>query len=161
LTHVFLEPVSCLAIACGNAFIPESDKEEHMEDRIMLGPVHHFALRVTNLDRSITFYQKLFGFQLVVELPDVTILSNGTLILGLRGQQDAERNDRFDEFRVGLDHISFSVGSRDDLERAIQILDQYGVAHGELEDMGRDFGLYVLACRDPDNIQLELTAAYS
>lgn len=131
-----------------------------MGDRIPLGPVHHFALRVTNLDRSITFYQNLFGFQLVVALPDVTILSNGTLILGLRGQQDAGRNDRFDEFRVGLDHISFSVGSRDELDRAIQILDQHGVARGEIEDLGRDFGLYVLALRDPDNIQLELTAAY-
>jgi glyoxylase I family protein len=147
-------------MAGGGTFVPEGDKEEHMEDRITLGPVHHFALRVTNLDRSIAFYQTLFGFQLVVELPDVTILSNGTLILGLRGQQDTERNDRFDEFRVGLDHISFSVGSRDELDRAIQILDQHGVARGEIEDLGRDFGLYVLACRDPDNIQLELTAAY-
>ena len=132
-----------------------------MGDRITLGPVHHFALRVTNPDRSMGFYQNLFGFQIVVELPDVTILSNGTLILGLRGQQDAERNDRFDEFRVGLDHISFSVGSREELERAVQILDQHGVAHGEIEDLGRDFGLYTLALRDPDNIQLELTAAYS
>ena len=132
-----------------------------MGDNITLGPVHHFALRVTNLARSVAFYQKLFGFQLVVELPDVTILSNGTLILGLRGQQDTGSGDRFDEFRVGLDHISFSVGRRDDLERAVVILDQQDVAHGEIEDMGRDFGLYVLACRDPDNIQLELTAAYS
>ena len=131
-----------------------------MGDSITLGSVHHFALRVTNLDRSVAFYQNLFGFQLVVALPDVTILSNGTLILGLRGQQDTGRNDRFDEFRVGMDHISFSVGRRDDLDRAVAILDQHSVARGEIEDMGRDFGLYVVACRDPDNIQLELTAAY-
>jgi hypothetical protein len=94
-------------------------------------------------------------------MPEVTILSNGALIMGLRGQQHTESDDRFDEFRVGLDHISFSVGSRDELERAVQILDQYGVPHGAIEDLGSDFGLYVLTFRDPDNIQLELTAAYS
>jgi glyoxylase I family protein len=132
-----------------------------MGDHLTLGPVHHFALRVRNLGRSIEFYQALCGFQIVAEMPEVTILSNGALILGLRGQQHAASDDRFDEFRVGLDHISFSVGSRDELERAARILDQHDVPHGPIEDQGADFGLYILAFRDPDNIQLELTAAYS
>jgi glyoxylase I family protein len=132
-----------------------------MGDHLTLGPVHHFAFRVRNLGRSIDFYQRLCGFQVVAELPEVTILSNGALILGLRGQQDTQSSDRFDEFRVGLDHISFSVGSRDQLERAVQVLDQHDVPHGAIEDQGTDFGLYILAFRDPDNIQLELTAAYS
>jgi glyoxylase I family protein len=131
-----------------------------MNEQIMLGPVHHVALRVTRLDRSIAFYQNLFGFQVVAALPDVTLLSNGTLILGLRDQAQDESGDRFDEFRVGLDHISFAVASREALERAIRLLDQRDVPHGEIEDLGSDFGLYVLALRDPDNIQLELTAAY-
>jgi glyoxylase I family protein len=131
-----------------------------MNDHIMLGPVHHVALRVTRLDRSIAFYQNLFGFQVVAALPDVTLLSNGALILGLRDQAQDESGDRFDEFRVGLDHISFAVASREALERAIRLLDQRDVPHGEIEDLGSDFGLYVLALRDPDNIQLELTAAY-
>jgi glyoxylase I family protein len=131
-----------------------------MNEHIMLGPVHHVALRVTRLDRAIVFYQNLFGFQIVASLPDVTLLSNGALILGLREQAQAESGDRFDEFRVGLDHISFAVASPEALERAIQILDQHDVPHGEIEDLGSDFGLYVLALRDPDNIQLELTAAY-
>ncbi|HJZ47452.1 MAG TPA: VOC family protein [Roseiflexaceae bacterium] len=131
-----------------------------MTEQIKLGPVHHVALRVTQLDRSIAFYQDLFGFQLVVALPDVTILSNGALILGLRDQGQVASGDRFDEFRVGLDHISFAVASRTDLDRAIQLLDQRDVPHGEIEDLGKDFGIYVLALRDPDNVQLELTAAY-
>jgi catechol 2,3-dioxygenase-like lactoylglutathione lyase family enzyme len=131
-----------------------------MNEQITLGPVHHLALRVTRLDRSIAFYQGLFGFQVVAALPDVTLLSNGALILGLRAQVQAESGDRFDEFRVGLDHISFAVASREALERALRVLDQRDVPHGEIEDLGSDFGLYVLALRDPDNIQLELTAAY-
>jgi glyoxylase I family protein len=132
-----------------------------MADRITLGPIHHAALRVTQLGRSVEFYSSLFGFQTVAELPDVTIMSNGTLLLGLRDQGQAANGDRFDEFRVGLDHLSFSAGSREELDRAVQVLDERGVAHGEIEDMGKDFGLYVLAFRDPDNIQLELTATYS
>jgi glyoxylase I family protein len=132
-----------------------------MADRITLGPVHHIALRVTNLAGSVAFYKDLFGFQLVVALPDVTILSNGTLILGLRDQGSEASDDRFDEFRIGLDHASFSVASREELDRAVQLLDQRDVPHGEIEDLGSDFGMYVLAFRDPDNIQLELTAAYA
>ena len=132
-----------------------------MEDGIVLGPVHHAALRVMQLDRSIAFYTSLFGFQSIAELPEVTILSNGTLILGLRERGPAANGDRFDEQRVGLDHLSFSVASREELDRAMQILDQRGVPHGTVEDMGQDFGMFVLALRDPDNIQLELTAPYA
>ncbi len=131
-----------------------------MENIVTLGPVHHAALRVTQLDRSVEFYANLFGFQTVAALPEVTLLSNGTLLLGLRDGQGGASDDRFDEFRVGLDHLSFSVGSRKELDRAVQVLDQRGVPHGAIEDMGKEFGLYVLAFRDPDNIQLELTAAY-
>jgi glyoxylase I family protein len=131
-----------------------------MTEHIVLGPVHHVALRVTDLGRSTRFYQDVCGFQIVAELPDVTLISNGTLLLGLRGQHEAGSADRFDEFRVGLDHLSFAVGSPDDLDRAAKILDQRDVPHGEIEDLGKDFGLYVLAFRDPDNIQLELTATY-
>ena len=50
-----------------------------MSEQITLGSVHHVALRVTQLDRSIAFYQGIFGFQVVAALPDVTILSNGTV----------------------------------------------------------------------------------
>ena len=128
-----------------------------MTEHITLGPVHHVALRVAQLDRSIAFYQSLFGFQVVAALPDITLLSNGALILGLC---DQAQGGRFDEFHVGLDHISFAVASREDLDRAAQVLDQRDIPHGEIEDLGQDLGLYVLALRDPDNIQLELTATY-
>ncbi len=53
----------------------------------------------------------------------------------------------------------FSVESRADLERAVQVLDEREVPHGEIKNLG-PFGIYVLAFRDPDNIQLELTAPH-
>jgi hypothetical protein len=35
------------------------------------------------------------------------------------------------------------------------------VPRGEIKDPGEAFGIYVLAFRDPDNVQLELTATYA
>jgi hypothetical protein len=49
---------------------------------------------------------------------------------------------------VGLDHVSFEVKSKEDLEEAVKI---YG---GKIKKLSN--GLCVLAFRDPDNIQLEL-----
>lgn len=49
----------------------------------------------------------------------------GDSLFGLR----PVASDRFDENRVGLDHISFAVGSRADLERAVRHLDELDVAH--------------------------------
>ena len=47
--------------------------------------------------------------------------------------------------------------SRADLEEAVTRLDEWGVTHGEIEDLP-PFGVAVLPLRDPDGIQLELTA---
>ena len=52
------------------------------------------------------------------------------------------------------------LARRADLETAVRLFDGGGVAHGEIKDLGADLGLYVLAFRDPDNIQLELTAPH-
>jgi hypothetical protein len=60
---------------------------------------------------------------------------------------------------VGLDHISFSVENLAALEAAARLFAEKGVEHGEIRDLG-PFGIYVMAFRDPDNIQLELTAPH-
>jgi hypothetical protein len=65
----------------------------------------------------------------------------------------------WDEDRVGLDHLSFSVGSRDELAEAARLLEEHRIAHGPITDLP-SFGIYILEFRDPDNIQLELTAPH-
>jgi catechol 2,3-dioxygenase-like lactoylglutathione lyase family enzyme len=72
----------------------------------------------------------------------------------------AVANDRFNENRVGLDHVSFAVESFEELERAAELLDKQGVERGEITDL-TPFGIYIMAFRDPDNVQLELTAPYA
>ena len=134
-----------------------------MPEPIATGPVHHLRLTVADVGRSRAFYEEVLGFRHVMDLPAGVFLSNGALGLGLGPSPDPARApaaDRFDEARVGLDHLSLQVASRAELERAARLLDERGVPRGEVTDLGDAFGLYVLAFRDPDNIQLELTAAY-
>ncbi len=135
-----------------------------MSNPIATGPVHHLALTVTDVQRSVEFYTNLLGFQMVVEMGPRRLLSNGNLILAITPPTDpaqTPQNDSFSENRVGLDHVSLNVTSHADLETALSLFDAQNVPHGEIKDLGPGFGIYVLAFRDPDNIQLELTAPYA
>jgi glyoxylase I family protein len=138
--------------------------------QIATGGIHHLRLTVTDIGRSREFYTGLLGFEVAVESPPAddpaaeetyrvlfggVVMMRGSLLLGLRPV--AQAGDRFDEDRVGLDHLSFSVGSHAELEAAKQIFDEKGVPHGEIRPLP-SFGIYVLPFRDPDNIQVELTA---
>jgi catechol 2,3-dioxygenase-like lactoylglutathione lyase family enzyme len=132
-----------------------------MADRIATGTVHHIRLTVSDVDRSRRFYTEVLNFEHITDLPSGILLTNGSIGLGISPSPAPERapaDDHFDEARIGLDHLSLQVDSRQALEQAIATFDANGVSHGEIKDLGEGSGIYVLAFRDPDNIQLELTA---
>lgn len=144
--------------------------EEEMSDPITVNGIHHLRLTVTDIERSRRFYTELLGFDVAVESPpagdpqaDATypvlwggiVMAKGDLLLGLRPV--APGGDRFDEDRVGLDHLSFNVADRAALHSAAARFDAEGVPHGEIRELP-SFGILVLPFRDPDNIQVELTA---
>lgn len=127
---------------------------------ITTGAVHHIALTVSDVQQSEAFYTSLLNFQRIAEFGPRALLSNGVVILGLTPPPDPGQaivNDRFNENRLGLDHLSFSVAGRADLEAAVALMDERGVDHGEITDL-EPFQISILAFRDPDNIQVELTA---
>lgn len=135
-----------------------------MSRSIQTNAVHHSALTVTQVRRSVDFYTSLLGFQVIMELGERVLLHNGSMMLAITPPQDpsqAPANDRFNENRVGLDHLSFSVNSKADLEQAASLFEDRGISAGEIKDLGSDLHIYVLAFRDPDNIQIELTAPYA
>src|SRR5215213_9513806 len=114
-----------------------------MTETIPTGGIHHLRLTVTDVDRSRDFYTGVLGFAVVMDLHPGYFLSNGSVGLGLGPHPDpanAAPADRFDENRVGLDHLSFGVGSRDELEQAARVLDERGVPRGEIKDLGAAFG---------------------
>jgi glyoxylase I family protein len=129
----------------------------------------HLRLTVTDIARSRAFYDAVFGFDVLVEAPpadadeqtkeQLAFVFGGVIyqfaggVLGLRPVAPA--GDRYDEDRVGLDHVSFAVPARSDLDDAVEVLDGLGIAHEEIKDIGSG---YILEFRDPDNIALELTA---
>jgi glyoxylase I family protein len=138
--------------------------------QVTLGPIHHLRLTVTDIQRSREFYTGLLGFQVVAESPPPgdpraeavypvlwggIVMMSGSLLLGLRPV--APEGDRFDEDRVGLDHLSFGVASRAELEAAARVFHDRGVQHGPIRRLD-GFGIDILPFRDPDNIELELTA---
>jgi glyoxylase I family protein len=131
-----------------------------MTSAIATAHVHHVALTVTDVKQSQAFYTDLLGFQHITDFDLRVLLSNGSVLLVLSPAPDPSQaipGDRFNENRVGLDHVSLSVGSMADLEEAERILGARGVEHGEIKPL-EPFGIAVLAIRDPDNIQVELTA---
>ena len=135
-----------------------------MNTTIQTEAIHHLTLTVTDLARAVEFYSAMLGFQKAMDLgPSRVLLANGKTILALTEAPDAAQailDDRFNENRVGLDHLSFNVSNHNKLEEAVHYFDQQSVPHGEIKDLGPALGIYVLAFRDPDNIQLELTAPY-
>jgi glyoxylase I family protein len=126
----------------------------------------HVRLTVTDIARSRAFYDDVFGLPVAVELPadadeatkeQLSFLFGGVIyqlgdsLLGLR----PVAKDSFDENRVGLDHVSFAVASRADLDDAATTLDRLGVAHEGVKDIGAG---WILEFRDPDHVALELFA---
>lgn len=131
----------------------------------------HVRLTVTDIVRSRAFYTEVLGFQVVAESPgdpnDPAVLADpeqlyggvvmraGSMVLGLRPVAPAD--DSFVSERVGLDHLSFTVASRDALEQAAEDLAERGVRHGEIKELG-GLGVAIMSVDDPDGIHLELTA---
>lgn len=131
-----------------------------MADHIAAQAVHHFRLTVSNVDRAVAFYSDVLGFKKLMDLNPGAFLSNGAVGLGIGPHpfpDRAARGDRFDENRIGLDHLSFAVPSRAALDDAVRVLDTHGIAHSEIRDLGEAFGIAIVVFRDPDNIQLEVS----
>ena len=141
-----------------------------MAGQIPAGDIHHLRLTVTDVQRSREFYTQLLGFDVAVESPPPgdpaeaeafkvlfggVVMVRGNLVMGLRPM--AAAGDSFDPDRVGLDHLSFNVPSRADLEQAAALFDAHGVTHGAITRLP-SFSIDVLSFEDPDGIQLELTA---
>jgi catechol 2,3-dioxygenase-like lactoylglutathione lyase family enzyme len=84
----------------------------------------------------------------------VYLLGGGTL-LGLHQHITPAPEGSFSEFRVGLDHVGFGCGDRDELERWVARLDALGVKHGGIKDASYGSGV---SFRDPDGIALEFFA---
>ena len=133
---------------------------------ITTNSIAHVRLTVTDIERSRRFYESVFGWPILIEMPDnadeatrsqLAFLFGG-VIYDMGGALIALRpvaTDRFHEDRCGLDHVAFRAVDKAELDAAAEHLDELSIDHEPVKDIGPS---YILEFRDPDNIALELTA---
>jgi catechol 2,3-dioxygenase-like lactoylglutathione lyase family enzyme len=124
-------------------------------------PLTHVALTVRDLTVSVPWYEALLGSDAVIDEdtePDmhhtVYLLGGGTL-LGLHQHATVAPAGRFSEYAIGLDHVSFGVANRAELEKWAARLDELGIERGRIKDAAYGSGV---SFRDPDGIALEFFA---
>jgi glyoxylase I family protein len=127
-----------------------------------LAGIHHISFTVTDVDRSVAWYSEVLGLgQLMREdHPDddgyaiVLGKPDWSLCVGLH-THPSNGGEAFTESRTGLDHASFLVADRAQLDEWAARLDELGVERSPINDQD---GYSVLVFRDPDNMQLELVS---
>lgn len=123
--------------------------------------VTHVAVTVSDLERSTRWYSALFDAAPVLDEDEETggfhhtvFAIGGGQLFGLHTHGHGP-GDRFDEHRVGLDHVSFARRDRSELQTWAGRLHMLGIMHGGILDTHYGSGV---SFRDPDGIALEFFA---
>ena len=125
---------------------------------LLTGGLHHLTIRTTDLGRAKRFYTDTLGFQLVRERDGAVLLNaHGTLFGVLGAAPETSPEDRFDPFRVGLDHLALAVANAESLYELKHQLDAAGVRNNGVQDDTLTGARYI-AFYDPDGIAWELYA---
>jgi catechol 2,3-dioxygenase-like lactoylglutathione lyase family enzyme len=123
---------------------------------IEIGGVHHITLRVSDLERSRSFYCGVLGLVADQDFPGEKLrfpLGPYTRLVLCPPLPGTPPEDRFSERRVGLDHISLGVAGRAELDHLVVVLRGAGV---RTEGVQHDrTGPWVVNFRDPDGIAWE------
>jgi catechol-2,3-dioxygenase len=79
----------------------------------------------------------------------------GRTLLGIHQHDRRASEEKFSEYRVGLDHVGFGCASRAELANWVTRLNELGIEHGGVVDAPYGSGL---SFGDPDGIALEFFA---
>ncbi|MPZ00135.1 MAG: VOC family protein [Actinophytocola sp.] len=121
-----------------------------------LAGIHHVKIPVTDLPRSLAWYQRVFGFRATHEFPEADGVIRGVagVLPGL--------GDTMVAFRVntdaaagckGFDPVGFAVADRADLVAWAAHLDTLNVPHSPVIEASIG---WLLVFNDPDGLEMHL-----
>jgi catechol 2,3-dioxygenase-like lactoylglutathione lyase family enzyme len=124
--------------------------------------VNHFALSVTDLDRSTAFYTEILGLIAVLDFGYGRICLDRAsgFSVGLIRHPEGARTP-FSHLHPGLDHLGLVAADRDEIVGWEERFRSMDVPHSPMQET--ELG-YHLNFRDPDHTALEFnapTAAYT
>ncbi|HVV77795.1 MAG TPA: VOC family protein [Mycobacteriales bacterium] len=125
--------------------------------------IHHVAVNVRDLERSVQWYSDVLGFAPLFpyntdDFQRQIMRHPSGVVIGLTRHDHPDAAAEFSERRTGLDHLSFGVESQEQLEAWVARLDAADIPHSGIK-VTPTTGSALLAFRDPDNIQLEMYVA--
>lgn len=128
-----------------------------MEHDVISG-IHHVKLPVTDVARSRTWYEKVLGFESVIEFVESGILMGVAMRHNDCGPQIALRHDP-DRARAlrGFDAVALTVPAPDQVHDWASALDRLGEAHGGVV-AGHGGSAVLVGLHDPDGIEIRLYA---
>src|ERR1700742_3377508 len=108
--------------------------------------VTHVALTVTDVDRSLPWYESLIRGPPVIDedtgqFRHAVWLLGGQPLVGLHQFPDLHSADPFDERTPGMDHLAFACANRGELEAWEAKLNELGIANGGIIDAPYGSGL--------------------
>lgn len=122
---------------------------------------HHLTLTVTDLGRSVTWYQAVLNIEKAADRAGdgwtrALLRAPNGFMIGLTEHTSSRAGASFDPTAVGLDHLSISCTGRDAVEAWAAHLDQLGVEHSGVIDAAVGS---LLVVKDPDGIPVEFFAS--
>jgi catechol 2,3-dioxygenase-like lactoylglutathione lyase family enzyme len=122
--------------------------------------IAHVMLTVSDFDACVSFYRKLLpflGMKPVIDMDGMLYCVGGRTACGIVRADDAHRNERFVQLRVGLHHVCFRARERTDVDAIHAFVVEAGgkIVHPPEEGVWAP-GYYSVLFEDPDGIRLEV-----
>ena len=128
--------------------------------KIGINGMAHVILTVSQFDKACAFYSNLlpnFGMVCVSDGPDFCYHVGARTAIGVRRCDPNFKDERFQQYRVGLHHLCLRGRSREDVDKTAVLAAELGatIIRGPEE---RDWakGYYYVLFEDPDGIRFEV-----